>query len=61
MKRISAYQKLKQENLKLKQDIYNLVMNEHSEIGLTVKLRYKLKFDNDKIIWNGESSVFKFN
>ena len=55
MKRINSYQNLKQENLKLKQDIYNLVMNEHSEIGLTVKLRYKLKFDNDKIIWKGES------
>ena len=30
-KKLSAYQKLKAENLKLKQDIYKLVMLEDSE------------------------------
>lgn len=40
----SSYQKLKQENLKLKTDIYNLVMKEQSFDSLQIREAYRMKF-----------------
>ena len=56
MNKISSYQKLKIENQKLKEDIYNLIVNENTENGLLVKLCYKIKFDIDKVLMLGEST-----
>lgn len=56
-KKLSAYQKLKAENLKLKQDIYVLTMLGESEKGedifkvLSVKLKWDMTFKLEKIIW----------
>ena len=44
MKKLSSYQKLKAENRRLKQDIYDLVMEEDEFKKMDVSFRYRLRF-----------------
>lgn len=51
----TSYQKLKEENDQLKNDIYILVEQKdyHSELYYKTWIKYKIKFDIDKLIWLG--------
>ena len=42
---MTSYQKLKLENKKLKQDIYNLVMKKNELKTMIIKIGYKVEFD----------------
>lgn len=61
-KKLSAYQKLKAENLKLKQDIYKLVMLEHSEKVNDVmdytgtKIKWTMRFRLENTVWGGSTN-----
>lgn len=61
-KKLSAYQKLKAENLKLKQDIYKLVMLEDSDKVNDVmdytdtKIKWTISFRLEKIVWEGSTN-----
>ena len=62
MKKLSAYQKLKAENLRLKQDIYKLVMLENSgkindimEYAGT-KTKWTMRFRFEDIVWSGSTN-----
>jgi hypothetical protein len=48
------YEKIKAENKKLKQDIYDLVKNENEVEGVTAKIRWKMFFDTAEMIWFGD-------
>jgi len=50
------YEKTKAENKELKQDIYNLIRKENEVEGMTVKMRWKMVFDTDDMIWFGDST-----
>jgi Txe/YoeB family toxin of Txe-Axe toxin-antitoxin module len=50
------YEKIKAENKELKQDIYNLIRKENEVEGMTVKMRWKIAFDTDDMIWFGDST-----
>lgn len=50
------YEKTKAENKELKQDIYNLIRKENEVEGLTVKMRWKLVFDMEDMIWTGDAT-----
>jgi hypothetical protein len=62
MAKISSYQKLKAENLKLKQDIYVLLRLENSERPedmikyFGVKVNWDMLFKLEDQVWNGSSS-----
>jgi hypothetical protein len=45
----SSYQKLKEENARLKSDIYMLVMEPDSFHGASVKAGYEMKFDFENL------------
>lgn len=49
----SSYQKLKEENQKLKTDIYNLVMKEQSFDSLQTREVYRMKFEIQDQILSG--------
>lgn len=51
MNKKSSYKILKDENLKLKQEIYELVMNENKLDSLIIKMRYKIIFETEKQMW----------
>lgn len=57
MDKKSSYQKLKEENLKLKQDIYILVMEEKNEPFIKIMKRFgvrhnwQMRFRLENIIW----------
>jgi hypothetical protein len=44
-KKTTSYQKLKAENQSLRNDIFNLVMNENYIIGTVTRLRYQVHYD----------------
>lgn len=46
----NSYNKLKQENIKLKQDIYNLVKKENELEGMTTKAEYLFIFNRQECI-----------
>jgi len=50
------YEKTKAENKELKQDIYNLIIKENEFEGMTVKMRWKMVFDTDDMIWFGDAT-----
>ena len=50
------YEKIKAENKELKQDIYNLIRKENEVEGMTVKMRWKMIFDTDDMIWHGDAT-----
>lgn len=50
---MSSYKKLKAENLKLKQDIYNLVMGKDYQEELVTKIQWQMTFKLEDVIWNG--------
>ena len=50
------YEKTKAENKELKQDIYNLIRKENEVEGITVKMRWKMVFDTDDMIWFGDAT-----
>jgi hypothetical protein len=54
MTKISGYQKLKKDNLKLLQDIYTLVMQEDFEKAFLLKMKYKNLFQLEKIVWSDD-------
>lgn len=59
-KKLSAYQKLKAENQRLKQDIYALIRHENSDKPrelinfISVKIRWEMRFKLDDAVWYGE-------
>ena len=55
-KKISSYQKLKEENKKLNQDIYNIVMKRNEMIGVQTYISYKVKFQFIEQCWSGDST-----
>ena len=55
MSRLSAYQKLKAENEKLKKDIYNLVGNMDKMEGIITKANYELQYKMSDAVWFGEA------
>ena len=55
--RLSSYQKLKLENEKLRQDIYNLVRKEKEMIGIETKMRYEMEYQLGDVVWMGSPSV----
>lgn len=50
------YEKIKAENKELKQDIYNLIRKENKIEGITAKMRWKMVFDTDDMIWFGDAT-----
>lgn len=54
---LSSYEKLKRENEKLKQDIYNLVRNADKADGVETRLRYELDYSTNDAVWLGDSSI----
>jgi hypothetical protein len=64
-KKLTAYQKLKEENLKLKQDIYKLVMLENSNKldelmdCLGTKIKWDLRFKLEEKIWSGSPAIIE--
>lgn len=58
-KKISSYQKLKAENKSLRDDIFNIVMNEKNAIGQVTKLRYKLHYEMIELALKGNSTHHK--
>ena len=57
MSKLTSYQKLKLENQKLKQDIFNLVKKEKELDGLTTKARYSMMYDtHDAIMFGSRTS-----
>lgn len=64
-KKLTAYQKLKEENLKLKQDIYKLVMLENSDKVEDVmdymgtKTKWDLRFRIEEKIWSGSPAIIE--
>ena len=57
MKNTSSYQKLKLENEKLKQDIFNLVRNANKHEGISTKARYEMIFDGADAALYGNSAT----
>lgn len=60
-KKLSAYKKLKAENLKLKQDIYALIEFETARTPddmleyFSVKTKWSMRFELEKQIWAGSA------
>lgn len=59
MSKLTSYQKLKLENQKLKQDIFNLVRKENELDGITTKAKYSFMYDTHNAIMFG--SMIKDN
>lgn len=61
--RLSSYEKLKQENAKLKQDIYNLVRNADKIEGTQTRFRYEMHYKMIDNFWFGDTtkSLTKFS
>jgi hypothetical protein len=57
MKRVTSYQKLKAENQKLKQDIYNLVKKENEIDGIETKVRYCMIYGVQDSIMFGSRKI----
>lgn len=58
-KKISSYQKLKEENKKLRQDIYSLVRSADKIEGKQVWMRYDMLYRMSDIVWFGDSEKSK--
>lgn len=56
MKQLSSYQKLKQENQKLKQDIYYLVRERDKDTGLITELKYEILYKMSDVLWFGDAT-----
>ncbi len=50
---MTSYQKLKEENKKLKQDIYKLIVKEKEIEGIETKLFWQMAFDAEEVIFSG--------
>jgi len=61
MKKLTSYQKLKAENLALKQDVHTLVMDKdpisYNRVKTTIK--WKLMFEQESIVWRGETTYHR--
>lgn len=57
MSKLTSYQKLKLENQKLKQDIFNLVRKENELDGITTKAKYSMIFDTHDAIMFGSRTT----
>lgn len=55
-RRLSAYQKLKAENEKLKKDIYNLVRNADKMDGIQTKVKYEMQYKMSDAVWFGDTT-----
>jgi len=53
----SSHQKLKEENQKLRTDIYNLVMKEQSFDSLRIREVYRMKFGMTDMIMSGSKKT----
>jgi hypothetical protein len=51
----TAYQKLKKENAKLKQDIYNLIRNSETPETKILKHKYEIMFQISDVVWAGDT------
>jgi nucleosome binding factor SPN SPT16 subunit len=52
---MTSYQKLKEENKKLKQDIYNLIRHENDMVGMVTKMNYNRQFELNDFVWQGST------
>ena len=57
MSKKSSYKKLKEENERLKKDIYTLVMKPDSIDALSLKMQYAHKFEIDNLMFAGSHEV----
>ena len=63
MAKETTYQRLKRENAELKDDIYTLVVLTNSKKTediikvFGVNCRWKIKFDLERIVWSGNTSL----
>jgi NADPH-dependent 7-cyano-7-deazaguanine reductase QueF len=55
MSKKSSYQKLKDENERLKNDIYTLTVKSDTPEGVSLKMRYVMRSDIDKMCFLGNS------
>lgn len=55
-RKISSYQKLKDENTELRKDIYDLVCRRDSLAGIEVNARWDMIFRMESAIWSGRCS-----
>ena len=62
-RRLSSYEKLKQGNAKLEQDIYNLVRNADKIEGTQTRFRYEMHYKMIDNFWFGDTtkSLTKFS
>jgi hypothetical protein len=56
MRKLSSYQKLKKKITNLETDIYYLVEEPDTENGITVRLKYEMKYALDREVWRGSGS-----
>lgn len=59
-KRLSSYQRLKIENDRLRQDIYNLVRNSDSVIGIMTKKKYDVQYQLEDELLGGSTDSKSF-
>lgn len=53
MSKISSYQKVKQENARLKQDIYTILREKDPIKKFSVTTRWNIMFQTEDVIWAG--------
>lgn len=57
VKKLSTYQRLKQENMDLKQELYILVGDPDSHEAMAIKLRWNMRINLSKIVWRGSPTA----
>jgi hypothetical protein len=59
MSKVSSYQKIKNENLKLKQDIYTILREKDPIKKFSVTTRWNIIFQTEEIVWYGSPTKLK--
>lgn len=55
-KKKSSYQKLKDKNKQLQIDIYNLIRNPETTVGIQTKIRHEMDFKLMDAVWFSEAT-----
>ena len=50
---MTSYQKLKAENKRLRQDIYNLVRKKNEIEGIATFMKYDIQYSCEDMVWGG--------
>lgn len=56
-KRETTYQRLKRENMALRQDIYKILEKPNDGETMIIKMKYLITFQTERIIWAGGTSL----